>query len=233
MIKVYPAESRHTNDHGWLKSNFSFSFADYYDPNNLSFGPLRVFNDDLVQPSKGFGAHPHREMEIVSVVLSGHLQHEDSAGNKATTTFGGVQRMSAGTGIVHSEINPSDTEPVEFLQLWFTPQVNGLAPSYEQTYFNPDQMKNRLLPIVSHQASENVALIQQDLTMYLSELEANQSLSFEQGEGRRIYIFILEGEVTLQGESKLKRRDAARIIDQSRLDIRSETGSKFMLIDLP
>jgi redox-sensitive bicupin YhaK (pirin superfamily) len=233
MIQVYPAESRHTNDHGWLKSNFSFSFADYYDPNNLEFGPLRVFNDDVVQPSKGFGAHPHREMEIVSVVLSGHLEHEDSMGNKAKTTFGGVQRMSAGTGVVHSEVNPSDTEPVEFLQLWFNPRVDGITPSYEQTSFDPGQMKNRLLPIVSHESSENVALIQQDLTMYLSELEVNQSLSFEQEEGRRIYVFVLEGSLTLQGETKLNRRDAARITEHSSLDIQSDTGAKFMLIDLP
>ena len=136
MIQVYPAQSRYHADYGWLKTYHSFSFGDYYDPNNIQFGPMRVLNDDFVAPLRGFGAHPHQEMEIVSIVLKGHLKHEDSTGHTATTTFGGVQRMSAGTGIVHSETNPSPTEEVNFLQLWFLPEVRGLTPSYERTTFN-------------------------------------------------------------------------------------------------
>lgn len=121
MISVYKAQSRYTTDHGWLKSSFSFSFAEYYDPANMGFGPLRVFNDDVVQPLTGFGPHPHREMEIVSIVLKGELEHKDSSGRQEVIRPGDVQRMSAGTGIIHSEMNPSASQEVNFLQLWFEP----------------------------------------------------------------------------------------------------------------
>lgn len=233
MIHVHPAESRYSADHGWLKSNFSFSFADYYDPNNLNFGPLRVFNDDIVQPNKGFGSHPHREMEIVSIVLKGKLKHEDSAGNTATSTFGEIQRMSAGTGIIHSEVNPSEDEEVHFLQLWFLPNEQGLTPEYEHTSFDLQKMKNRLLPVVSHEPSDGVATIHQDMTMYLSEVEANEKILFAQEDGRRIYVFVIEGDVSLNDGTKLKKRDAARITEHSSLEISSDFGATFMLIDLP
>lgn len=233
MIHVHPAESRYSADHGWLKSNFSFSFADYYDPNNLNFGSLRVFNDDVVQPNKGFGSHPHREMEIVSIVLKGKLKHEDSAGNTATSTFGEIQRMSAGTGIIHSEVNPSEDEEVHFLQLWFLPNEQGLTPEYEHTSFDLQKMKNRLLPVVSHKPSDGVATIHQDMTMYLSELEANEKLLFTQEDGRRIYVFVIDGNLTLNDGTKLNKRDAARITEHSSLEITSNSGATFMLIDLP
>lgn len=234
MISIYPAASRYEADHGWLKSRFSFSFAGYVDPQNVQFGPLRVFNDDIVQPSKGFGSHPHQEMEIVSVVLSGYLQHEDSTGEKTTSTFGQVQRMSAGTGVVHSEMNPSDTEEVHFLQMWFLPEEKGLTPSYEHSAFDPTEMKNRWLPIVSHEASmPGAAFIHQDLTIYLSEIEGGSSLTFAQAEGRRIYAFVIEGNVTLDREHTLKERDAARITDHPRLTVDSQDRAIVMLMDLP
>jgi redox-sensitive bicupin YhaK (pirin superfamily) len=234
MIKVYPAESRYHADYGWLKTYHSFSFGDYYDPNNVQFGPLRVLNDDFVAPLRGFGAHPHREMEIVSIVLKGYLKHEDSAGHTATTTFGGVQRMSAGTGIIHSEVNPSATEEVNFLQIWFLPEVNGLTPSYERTTFDVEKMKNALLPIVAkHPSSPEIAHIHQDLTIYLSDLEAGKELTFTQPEGRRIFLFVIEGELTLNGETTLHKRDSARITETPVLDIASKQGARFMLIDLP
>ncbi|UUZ80751.1 pirin family protein [Paenibacillus sp. P26] len=232
MIRIYPAASRYSADHGWLKSNFSFSFGDYYDPENTRFGPLRVFNDDIIAPHRGFGAHPHREMEIVSVVLKGQLKHEDSTGHSAVTTFGEVQRMSAGTGIIHSEVNPGD-EDVHLLQIWFAPDRPGLTPSYETTKYDPSRMAGALLPIVSNQSGEHIAHIHQDMTIYLSELGAGQSLEFVQPEGRRIYVFTIEGELTLNGDAKLARRDAARIEGTPRLSIRSEADSTFMLIDLP
>ncbi len=179
MIQVYPAQSRYYADYGWLKTYHSFSFGDYYDPNNIHFGPLRVLNDDFVAPLRGFGAHPHQEMEIVSIVLKGYLKHEDSTGHTATTTFGGVQRMSAGTGIVHSEMNPSPTEEVNFLQLWFFPEVRGLTPSYERTTFDVAKMKNALLPVVAkNPSSPGIAHIHQDATIYLSDLEAGRELIF-------------------------------------------------------
>lgn len=234
MITVHPAEKRFTANHGWLKSNFSFSFAEYYDPANKNFGPLRVFNDDFVAPQNGFGAHPHKEMEIVSVVLQGQLQHQDSTGNKEVLRKGEVQRMTAGTGIVHSEENPSSDEEVNFLQLWFLPDKQGLEPSYEQTAYDVDSLKNNLLPVVSSRRSgEDVAFIHQDLTLYLSELDAQHGVTFEQEKGRRIYLFVMEGDVTLNQDTKLKKRDAARITDTTILKIESESGASFMLIDLP
>lgn len=234
MIHVFPAESRHTNDHGWLLSNFSFSFADYYDPNNMSFGPLRVFNDDFVQPLKGFGTHPHRDMEIVSVVLKGQLQHADSTGNSEIIVPGQVQRMSAGTGLLHSEMNPSPDEEVNFLQLWFIPEKQGLPPSYETITYDLASMRNSLLPIVSHTpATPQVAKIHQDMTIYLSDLEKDHLLGFTQEKHRRIYLFVIEGSLTVGGSTTLKKRDAARISDLHEIDLKTTSKAKFMLIDLP
>jgi redox-sensitive bicupin YhaK (pirin superfamily) len=233
MISVYKAQSRYSTDHGWLKSSFSFSFAEYYDPANMGFGPLRVFNDDVVQPLTGFGPHPHREMEIVSIVLKGELEHKDSTGRQEVIRPGDVQRMSAGTGIIHSEMNPSASQEVNFLQLWFEPAEYGLAPSYEQTAYDPDQMVNRLLPVVSREGGEQVARIHQDLTLYLSRLEPDAALTFEQEAGRRIYLFVIEGDLAVNGETALAKRDAARITDTPKLSLTSPSGAFFMLIDLP
>lgn len=233
MFEIYRADDRYMADHGWLKSRFSFSFAEYYDPNNLQFGPLRVLNDDIVQPLRGFGAHPHREMEIVSIVLSGQLKHEDSTGETAITQFGGIQRMSAGTGVRHSETNPSQTEEVNFLQLWFLPERAGITPSYESTKFDPALLKNNLLPVVSNKKTTDVAHIHQDLTIYLSDLDAGEELLFTQDEGRRIFFFVIEGDVTLNGTSDLRRRDSVRISAGSELMITTNGGARFMLIDLP
>ncbi|MFB9325209.1 pirin family protein [Paenibacillus aurantiacus] len=232
MIAIHPASSRHAGDKGWLKSQFSFSFGDYYDETNTSFGPLRVFNNDIIQGGFGFGAHPHREMEIVSIVLQGQLKHEDSTGESAITTWGGVQRMSAGTGLVHSEVNPGE-EDCHLLQIWVTPSESKLPPSYETTTYDTNALKGRLLPIVSHQASEHVAFIHQDLTMYLSELEEGQTIRFEQPEGRRIYLFIIEGRVSIDEGHELGWRDTARITEHPSLTITAREKSLFLLIDLP
>jgi redox-sensitive bicupin YhaK (pirin superfamily) len=232
MINVYPASSRYSTDHGWLQSNFSFSFGDSYDPLNTQFGPLRVFNDDIVKAGRGFGAHPHREMEIVSVVLKGQLKHEDSTGQSAITTFGEVQRMSAGTGIIHSEVNPG-TEDVHILQIWFTPNVSGLEPSYETSSFDTHLLKNSLLPIVSHKSGERIAHIHQDLTIYMSELEPGHSIEFNQEPGRRIYVMVNEGDLLLNGETELNKQDAARIEQTPKLVISTKNGASLLLIDLP
>ena len=233
MFDIYRAEDRFTADHGWLKSNFSFSFAEYYDPSNMQFGPMRVLNDDVVKPLRGFGAHPHREMEIVSIVLKGQLKHEDSAGHSAVTTFGGVQRMSAGTGVIHSEVNPSSIEEVNFLQLWFMPEEQGLTPSYEKTEFEIEKLKNTLLPVVSRQAGDNIAIIHQDLTIYLSDLDSGKELKFKQVDGRRVFFFVIEGEVVLNQETILGKRDSARITNTPQIVIKASNNSRFMLIDLP
>lgn len=233
MIEVYKAEDRFNANHGWLNSNFSFSFAEYYDPNNMQFGPMRVLNDDVVQQQRGFGPHPHREMEIVSIVLKGQLKHEDSTGKSEITTWGGIQRMSAGTGVIHSEVNPSSTEEVNFLQLWFMPEEHGLTPSYERTQFDPNQMKNNFLPVVSKKPSDHVAFIHQDLTIYLSDLDAEKEITFQQESDRRIFLFIIEGEVLLNQDVQLERRDSARITNTPHLKITAKEQTKLMLIDLP
>lgn len=234
MIKIYPAESRFTANHGWLKTSHSFSFANYYDPNNMSFGPLRVLNDDFVAAGNGFGAHPHQDMEIVSIVLNGQLKHEDSTGGSEILRVGEIQRMTAGTGVVHSEYNPSNTEEVNFLQLWFMPEKNGLTPSYEQKAYDQKALKNHLLPVVSNRVQyEQAAFIHQDLTLYLSELDTGKTLSFTQKANRKIFLFVIEGDLTVNEQTKLKKRDSARITDVTELKIDANSNAKLMLIDLP
>jgi redox-sensitive bicupin YhaK (pirin superfamily) len=236
MIQVYPASSRYHADHGWLISNFSFSFADYYDPENMQFGPMRVLNDDVVAPGKGFGMHPHREMEIVSLILSGQLEHRDSAGHRAITTWGEIQRMSAGTGVLHSETNPSATEPVSLMQMWFMPAERGIEPSYETTKFDIESMKNRLLPVVSHEvkgAEGKVAKVHQDMTIFLSEPEAGRTVTFHQPEGRRVFLFVIDGGIRVNNDIELGKRDSARITETPELSIYTENGARVMLIDLP
>jgi redox-sensitive bicupin YhaK (pirin superfamily) len=233
MIQIYPAGSRYRAYHGWLESYFSFSFAEYYDPDNMRFGPMRVLNDDVIQPKEGFGMHPHREMEIVTLMLKGQLLHRDSIGNMGILRPGEIQRMSAGTGIIHSEMNASETEEVHLLQMWFEPNERHLQPSYEQIAYDPARMKNQLLPVVSNRRLEQTAYIHQDMTLYLSELEANTSVTFEQSEGRRVFLFVMEGDLLLNQEHRLQRRDSARITDVPTLSMTTETGAFFMLIDLP
>lgn len=241
MIKVYPAESRYSDDLGWLQCNFSFSFADYKEEDNISFGPLRVFNDDYIQPQKGFGTHPHRDMEIVTFVLQGELKHEDNTGAKEILKPGEVQRMTAGTGILHSEINSSRDEVANTLQLWILPREKGLAPSYEQKAYDQQAMVNHLLPVVSSRMkNEQITYIHQDVTIYMSKLEAGSSLTFKQEVNRKIYLFVIEGELELSNaephdlpKEKLKRRDAARMTDVEAVHITSSLGASFMLIDLP
>ncbi|ANE45117.1 pirin [Paenibacillus swuensis] len=233
MISVYPASSRYSADHGWLQSHFSFSFADYYDSDNMNFGPLRVLNDDIIAAGKGFGMHPHREMEIVSVVLRGQLQHQDSLGHTAVTTYGQIQRMSAGKGVMHSEFNPSENEDMNLLQMWFMPNQEGVQPSYETTTYDLAKTVNILLPIVSHQSSAEVAHIHQDMTMYMSRLEQGKEISFNQAQNRRIFVFVTEGEITINGSTQLHNRDSARITETTALNISSVQGGSFILIDLP
>ncbi|WP_243385299.1 pirin family protein [Bacillus kexueae] len=234
MIQIIRANDRFFANHGWLKSYHSFSFGSYYDPNNMNFGPLRVLNDDYVAPLRGFGAHPHEEMEIVSIVLKGYLRHEDSTGESATTTFGGVQRMTAGTGVIHSEVNPSKDEEVNFLQLWFLPEEKGLTPSYENTTFSIEKMKDDWLPIVTkNPQSAEVAHIHQDLTIYLTEMDKGIERSFEQSKQRKTFVFVLEGEVLLNGGHTLGKRDSARIDQEENVTFTATKSAQIMLIDLP
>ncbi|OWA34187.1 pirin family protein [Saccharibacillus sp. O16] len=236
MIQVYPASSRFEYDKGWLKGGHSFSFAEYYDPENVKFGPMRVCNDDVIAPGKGFGAHPHSDMEIVSLILSGKLRHEDSLGNVAVTGFGGVQRMSAGTGVIHTEHNPSEQEDVHILQLWFEPSERGKQPSYTTGEFDTTALDGALVPVASGQGLEGVTDLGQDLTIYLGRLEAGQNLAFKQAVGRRVFLFVIEGQLEVSGAGEvtsLGRRDTARITDAPELTLTGTAPVFYMLIDLP
>ena len=241
MITVYPKHTRIRHDHGWLQSNFSFSFGEDFDENNAKFGPMRVCNDDTVAPRRGFGAHPHADMEIVSVVLSGKLRHEDSLGNVAVTGFGEVQRMSAGSGVIQTEANPSDDEPVNLLQMWFEPSAPGLTPSYETSAFDPNGLSGKFVPIVTPQGGPGAAKINQDMTIYLSRLPAGESLEFLQAPDRRAFLFVVEGAIYAANAgdptetATLRTRDTARITETPHLKFTAagEEEAFFLLIDLP
>ena len=233
MIQLTPANKRYSSKNDWLESNFSFSFGPYYDPDNIQFGPLRVLNDDIIQPGKGFGIHPHREAEIVSIVLNGQLKHEDSLKNVGILQYGNIQRMTAGTGVLHSEFNPTTDEETKLLQLWFLPNEKQLAPSYEDISFDTDKLRNQLLSVVSNNPGENTAMIHQDVTLYLSKLDSQKEIHFQQQEGRKIYLFVIEGEVLLNDDVTLQKRDDARITDLHELTLQAKQDSFFLLIDLP
>jgi len=191
-----------------------------------------VFNDDIVQPGKGFGMHPHADMEIISYVIDGVLEHRDSMGNQGLIRAGEVQRMTAGTGIFHSEYNHSHERPVHFLQIWFYPERRGLTPSWEQASFPREAQHNRLLPVVSGKPREGALSIDQDVTVYLAQLDAGRSLTHEQEDGRLMYLFLIEGCIKLNGEHTLKAGDTARITDLSRIGITAGEDAHFMLMDM-
>ncbi|MDQ0189653.1 pirin family protein [Alicyclobacillus cycloheptanicus] len=233
MISVQRAEERYAAKQDWLSSNFSFSFGPYIDPDNTRFGPMRVLNDDFIAPNRGFGAHPHSDMEVVSIVLKGWLKHQDNLGHVAVTTFGEIQRMSAGTGIVHTESNASETEELNLLQMWFEPMQRGLPPTYEVSAFDVNQLDGRLLKVVSHQPAANVAKIHQDVTIYLSRLQAGEAIPFEGNPHRKVFLFVVEGALRVNETTVLQTRDAARMEGESGLTLAADEASFFMLIDLP
>ncbi|WP_159887161.1 pirin family protein [Paenibacillus puerhi] len=232
MIHIIPSDDRPVVDLGWLHSRPSFSFGEYYDPENTEFSVMRVCNDDVLAAGRGFGPHPHSDMEIVTIVLDGAVRHEDNLGNKEVVAAGQVQRMSAGSGLIHAEYNASEEEELRLLQLWFMPAERGLTPSFETCSYPQSGLTNALLPVVSQEAGEGIAGIHQDLTIYLSRVEAGQTVSFRQQEGRRIYVYAMEGKADLSGKA-LSAGDTARISGQHELSIAAKEASFLMLIDLP
>lgn len=233
MIRMIRSNERYLSQHDWLTSRFSFSFAEYHDPNNRLFGPMRVLNDDIVQPDNGFGMHPHAEMEIVTYMISGELQHQDSAGHREVLRPGELQRMSAGTGVYHSEINPSKDTPAHLLQMWFLPDTRGLTPSYEQKGFPREAKIGKLLPVVSNRNYDGNLHIHQDMTIYLSILEPGKELAYSTEAGRRTHLFVIDGTLTLNGTETMSQGDAARIENETDLRFAAESEAEFMLIDLP
>jgi len=232
MIALRHASERGHADHGWLDTYHSFSFADYYDPAHMGFGPLRVINEDRVQPGMGFGTHGHRDMEIVSYVLAGRLEHKDSLGTGSVIAPGDVQRMSAGRGVLHSEFNPSDREPVHFLQIWIEPSARAIAPSYEQTRVDEAAKRGRLAPIAGPKGTGAAVAIHQDAHLYAALLDGAETTTHRLAPGRRAYVHVARGAVHVNG-TPLKAGDAARVTDEATVTLDRGEDAEVLLFDLP
>lgn len=231
MITVRKSLDRGHADHGWLRSYHTFSFGDYYDPKEMGWGPLRVINEDRVLPSKGFGTHGHRDMEIISYVLAGQLRHKDSMGNGTIIRPGDVQRMSAGTGVQHSEFNPSSSAPVHFLQIWIEPERTGLEPSYEQKFFAPEDKQGRLRLVASREGREGSVQVHQDADLYASLLSPNEQVSHRLAAGRLAYLHLVKGAISVNGV-QLKTGDAVKIESEHELVIAADGDSELLLFDV-
>lgn len=233
MISVRRSDERGGGKQGWLDSRHTFSFGHYYDPKHMSFGPLRVINEDRVAPGAGFDTHGHRDMEIVSYVLEGALEHKDSLGTGSIIRPGDVQRMSAGTGIRHSEFNPSRTEPLHFLQIWLLPDENGITPSYEQKTFADAEKRARLRLVASRDGREASVLIHQDADIYASRLDKGEAAIHKFLSGRRGWVQVARGAVDLNGHT-LGAGDGAAIEHETSLHLSGLVdGTEFLLFDLP
>ncbi|MCC7016055.1 MAG: pirin family protein [Rhodospirillales bacterium] len=231
MITVRASNERGGADHGWLITRHTFSFADYHDPAHMGFRSLRVINEDVVRPGKGFGTHGHRDMEIVTYVLSGALEHKDSLGNGSVIRPGEVQRMSAGTGIRHSEFNPSTDADVHLLQIWLLPERQGIAPGYEQKAFPIEAEPNRLHLVAGREGRAGALKIHQDVDLYAARLAPGGAVSTSLAPGRHAWIQAARGAIEVNGVA-LQAGDGAQLSDEDEIDIRSGKGGEFLFFDL-
>ena len=234
MITIRPAAKRGHANYGWLDTYYSFSFANYYEPQQMGFRDLRVINEDFVSPGKGFGAHPHNDMEIITYIADGELSHRDSTGREATIKRDDVQRMSAGTGVVHSEYNNSDA-PVHLLQIWIMPEADGLKPSYEDRTFPREEKIDRLKLIASHDGREGSTRINQNASVYASLLSSGKALELRLADGRHAWVQLISGELDVNGK-RLKKGDGAAISRETKLTLSSVSGNgaaEFLAFDLP
>lgn len=231
MIEIRRSDERGSADHGWLKTLHSFSFADYYDPRNMGFGALRVINEDRVAPGTGFGTHGHRDMEILTYVLEGALAHRDSLGNGSVIRPGDVQRMSAGTGVQHSEFNHETQGTTHFLQIWIEPSQRGIAPGYEQRRFDDALKRGRLQPIAAPDAREGALTIHQDAVVYAGLFDAAERAEYEIVEGRRLYVHVVRGRIELNGQP-LETGDAAKCADETRFVFAHALDAEVLVFDL-
>ena len=223
MITIRPSDERGHANHGWLDTYYTFSFSDYYDPKHMGFRDLRVINEDRVSAGKGFGMHPHRDMEILTYIIEGELNHRDSMGRGATIKTNDVQRMSAGTGVMHSEVNQSKA-PVHLLQIWLLPEAEGLKPSYEDRTFTAEEKQNQLRLIASHDGREGSTTINQDASVYASLLDSGKSLELPLQRGRHAWVQLVRGELDVNG-TKLTKGDGAAISGESRLQLTGSGGN--------
>ena len=232
MITIRPQDQRGVANFGWLDSRHSFSFGHYYDPKHMGFASLRVINEDKVIPAKGFGTHGHQDMEIISYVLGGELEHRDSMGNGSIIRPGDVQRMSAGTGVRHSEFNASNANPVHFLQIWIMPDTQGLEPSYEEKHFSPEGRKGKLALVGSPDGRNNSITIHQDVNLYLGSFDEGDRLTYKIDDSRAVWLQVARGEVKLN-EQLLQAGDGAAISDEAKIAIAgNSSNSEILLFDM-
>lgn len=231
MMRIIPAAARYASDQGWLQTHWLFSFSDYYDPQNVQFGALRVFNDDVIAPGRGFPMHEHAEMEIITIVLAGAITHQDSMGTSAVVRTNEVQCMSAGTGVRHAEYNRGEI-PLHLYQIWIFPRTQGLAPRYDQRGYDPAQWKNTLFPVASGQGFRETATFQADATIYRSDCDPGRALTFETTAGRHVFIYVTAGALSVN-EQPLETHAQARIDIEEPLRIEAREGAEFVLIDGP
>jgi redox-sensitive bicupin YhaK (pirin superfamily) len=232
MLEIRRSNERGYANHGWLKSFHTFSFADYFDPNHIEFGALRVINEDRVEPGMGFGTHGHRDMEIISYVLEGELAHKDSTGTSSTIRPGDVQRMSAGNGVRHSEFNPSSTNGVHFLQIWIQPNVKGIEPSYEEKQFSAAEKRGRLRLIASPDQADGSVLIHQDARVYAGLFNGDESATLNLGSARQAYVHVARGKVTVNGTA-LETGDGLKVQDAEALTIEKGQDTEVLVFELP
>ena len=231
MIRVRKASERGHANYGWLNTHYTFSFADYHDPKHIHFRALRVMNEDVVAPGRGFGTHPHDNMEIVTYVLSGALEHKDSMGNGEVLRAGEFQRMSAGTGITHSEFNPSPSEPVHLYQIWLFPAQKGIEPSYEQKRFERQERSNALQLVASPNSADSSLRINQDARIYLSDIAQGAEETFSLSPGRHAWIQVLRGALIIN-DAALRTSDGAAISDEGSLSLKATEACEVMIFDL-
>lgn len=231
MIRARRSGDRGYFDHGWLQTRHTFSFADYYDPHNMGYRTLRVINEDRVQPGEGFGRHGHRDMEILTWVLEGGLRHGDSMGNGGIIRPGLAQRMSAGTGVIHSEMNASANEPVHFLQIWILPEEKGLEPGYEQKEFDDASLRNALRLVASHDGRDGSLTIHQDGALRIARLDEGSRVSHQIEAGRAAWLQVARGSVALNGE-ELAQGDGAAIEDETAIEIVAAGEAEVLVFDL-
>jgi len=231
MLTLRPSQERGYADHGWLKSFHSFSFADYFDPAHMGWGNLRVINEDWIAPGKGFGTHGHRDMEIVTYVLQGELAHQDSLGNVKAIPPGDVQRMSAGTGVQHSEFNHAPNDTTHLLQIWIDPNVRGVKPSYEQTTFADSAKQGHLCLVASPDGAQGSVALNADARLYAGLFEAGQTAALELAVGRKAYVHLVRGALKVNGVA-LHTGDAALLVDETRVTLTEAQDAELLVFDL-
>ncbi|MFZ6673504.1 pirin family protein [Undibacterium sp. Xuan67W] len=232
MLTIRKSADRGDANHGWLKSKHSFSFAEYFDEQHMGFGPLRVINEDRVEAGRGFGTHGHRDMEIISYVLDGELAHKDSMGTGSVIRYGDVQRMSAGSGVRHSEFNHSASNPVHFLQIWIEPNVKGISPSYEEKHFDTASKQGALRVIASPDGRDNSVLIHQDASIFAAILNGDEQVTQPLAVGRLGYVYVAKGQLLVNG-LLLETGDALKINDETAITLREAAQAEVLLFDLP